>query len=307
MASFSDDEKFEVDAVLEQRKRKGVLEYLVRWKGAGDSADSESWEPAKSIAGDCAQAVKQFVASRKKQRSTSRSRKVSRSRSRSSSRNRKAAASKEKSKSPSRSRGRPSKAKEDTSLKKEEISKVAAEGSTLATPDKVTQSKKAIVITESNSTINFNAAIVSTEGNSSKVESKDETDSSSKMASSSSATSNLEVQRVHNEQRPVCVNDNKPRSAIWKVADYAVIVLFIISLIAAVFLFLEKIFDLEDFKTQALPNMEILRTRLSAGIKSLTDVAFQGVDTISDAWLYLVEQIQGGNKVKANVGKSASA
>lgn len=280
----------------------------MRWKGAGDSTESETWEPAKSIAADCAQAVKQFVASRKKQRSTSRSRKVSRSRSRSSSRNRKAAVSKEKSKSPSRSRGRPPKAKTDTSIKKEELTQVAAESSTLATLDKVTQSKRAVVITESNSTITVNAATISSEENSNKVESKDNTDSSPKMTSSSpkmtsssSATSTLEVQRVHNEQRPVCVNDDKPRSAIWKVADYAVIVLFIISLIAAVFLFLEKIFDLEDFKTQALPNMEILRTRLSDGIKSLTDVAFQGVDTISDAWLYLIEQIQDGHKVRSNV------
>lgn len=62
------------------------------------------------------------------------------------------------------------------------------------------------------------------------------------MTAKSSNNSQLEVQRVVNEQCPAS-NDNKPRSAVWKVADYAVIVLFILSLIAAIFLFLEKILE----------------------------------------------------------------
>lgn len=53
----------------------------------------------------------------------------------------------------------------------------------------------------------------------------------------------LEVQRVHNERVPVRDDDLKPRSAIWKVADYGVIVLFILSLIAALFMFLEKFIE----------------------------------------------------------------
>ena len=62
-------------------------------------------------------------------------------------------------------------------------------------------------------------------------------------SSTMEARKELEVQRVHNDQRPVREDDSKPRSAIWKVADYAVIVLFVLSLIAAFILFLEKIFE----------------------------------------------------------------
>lgn len=97
----------------------------------------------------------------------------------------------------------------------------------------------------------------------------------------------LEVQRVHNEQRPVHTDDHKPRSSIWKVADYAVIVLFILSLVAAAFLFLEKFINLEEFKKQAFPNMAVLQARLESIQQSLVD-----------AWLYLIEQISGAEPAK---------
>uniref|UniRef100_A0A0B6ZT63 Uncharacterized protein n=2 Tax=Arion vulgaris TaxID=1028688 RepID=A0A0B6ZT63_9EUPU len=114
----------------------------------------------------------------------------------------------------------------------------------------------------------------------------------------------LEVQRVHNEQRPVREDDLKPRSAIWKVADYAVIVLFILSLIAALFLFLEKFINLDEFKKQAFPNMSVLQARLDSIQNNLFEVAHAGVHRLSDAWLYLIEQVKGAEEV--NVKTSGS-
>ena len=88
----------------------------------------------------------------------------------------------------------------------------------------------------------------------------------------------LEVQRVHNEQRPVHEDDSKPRSSVWKVADYIVIALFGISVIAALFLFVEKFVNLEEFKKQAFPNFDTLVNRLSDGKNSLVDLLLSGLD-----------------------------
>ncbi|RUS76298.1 hypothetical protein EGW08_015944 [Elysia chlorotica] len=288
MASFSDDEKFDVESILEQRKRKGNLEYLVRWKGAGDGSDS--WEPAKTIAADCAQLVQAFLnkaKTPKARRSTSRSRKVSRSRSRSSSRSRRSrSANKTPSKSPSQtrssSRGR-SKKEENKTEASEDTSKKAAE-------------LKDTVVSNSTASVSAVSKTLEESNTSEKItETQAATLTHQRVLRSSTmdARKELEVQRVHNDQRPIREDDSKPRSAIWKVADYAVIVLFVVSLVAAFILFLEKIFDLEDFKKQAYPNLGVLKARLLSAQQRLVDLAQSGADLASDAWLYLVEQIKG--------------
>ncbi|XP_059143465.1 chromobox protein homolog 5-like [Physella acuta] len=293
MASFSDDEGFEkqVESILEQRKRKGAIEYLVRWRGAGESQESETWEPAKTLIINWAQVVQDFLTKKKeeKKRSTSRSRKGSRSRSRSSSRNRKTTKAEEKTKSRSRSRGRPKKSSYPPN--EPETSNEGSENK------KNTRSKSNIVISESSTSVTKETVTLQESTNS--IEAKDNTDSSEKMTAKSSNNSNsqLEVQRVVNEQCPAS-EDNKPRSAIWKVADYAVIVLFILSLIAAIFLFLEKILDLEDFKKQALPNMRVLQERLEAGKNSFMDLIFYCLDSITHCWFNVMEQIKGAENTK---------
>ncbi|XP_056019997.1 chromobox protein homolog 2-like isoform X2 [Ostrea edulis] len=82
-----------VDKILQQRKKKGVVEYLVRWQGYG--AANDSWEPGKNLK-DCADKIKAFNASatpkKRGRKSTSRSR--SRSRGRSTSKTRKSPARK---------------------------------------------------------------------------------------------------------------------------------------------------------------------------------------------------------------------
>ncbi|XP_061166643.1 chromodomain Y-like protein 2 [Saccostrea echinata] len=92
MASDSESgTEYEVDKILQQRKRKGVIEYLIRWQGYG--AEQDSWEPVKNLK-DCVDKIKAFNESendspkkRGRRKSTSRSR--SRSRGRSASKSRK--------------------------------------------------------------------------------------------------------------------------------------------------------------------------------------------------------------------------
>ncbi|XP_046340435.2 chromobox protein homolog 2-like [Haliotis rufescens] len=88
MASSDSESAYEVDQILNQRKRKGVLEYLVRWRGFGKEEDS--WEPGKNLS-NCAAAMAAYIkltAPAKTQKKSSKSRSRSRSRSRSTSRSR---------------------------------------------------------------------------------------------------------------------------------------------------------------------------------------------------------------------------
>ncbi|XP_013418501.1 chromodomain Y-like protein [Lingula anatina] len=53
----SDEEIFEVDEILDERKRGNTTQYLVRWKGFGPSEDS--WEPRKNL-GNCTEALEVY-------------------------------------------------------------------------------------------------------------------------------------------------------------------------------------------------------------------------------------------------------
>jgi hypothetical protein len=49
--------KWEVEAVLDCRKKRRTVEYLVSWKGFGH--EDNTWEPAKNL-GNCQQLVDKF-------------------------------------------------------------------------------------------------------------------------------------------------------------------------------------------------------------------------------------------------------
>ncbi|KAH9503484.1 hypothetical protein Btru_068031 [Bulinus truncatus] len=291
MANFSDDDTNErLDAIIGQRKRKGVLEYLVRWGGDGDR--SERWESATAIGSDYARAIQNYLESRKteKKRSTSRSRKVSRSRSRSSSRNRKSPSrEKSKSKSRSQSRGRPRNS--ESTPKKNKTNEVDG-NITPNTSHRNTRSRSSVVITNSNTEANISATIATFQQEKTAEILESKSSKESDIMAAPTSKSQLEVQRTHNERCLARDDDKNPRSVIWRLADYAVIFLFIVSLIAVIFLFLEKIIDLEEFKSQAFPNLVTLKTRLSDGVRSLSDSAFYQLERVGDFWLYLTQQPQ---------------
>jgi hypothetical protein len=46
-ADPDDPEIFEVEKIVAERKRKGKLEYKIRWKGCG--SDKDTWEPAENL------------------------------------------------------------------------------------------------------------------------------------------------------------------------------------------------------------------------------------------------------------------
>nr|KAG5712176.1 hypothetical protein BaRGS_014526 [Batillaria attramentaria] len=55
----------QVDQILEQRKRKGKLEYLIRWQGFGE--ENDTWEPASSVS-HLSKVLKAFQAKEQKSR-----------------------------------------------------------------------------------------------------------------------------------------------------------------------------------------------------------------------------------------------
>jgi len=54
--SEEDETEYEVHSILEERHRKGVTEYKVRWKGY--AAKSATWEPASNLS--CDDAIEEF-------------------------------------------------------------------------------------------------------------------------------------------------------------------------------------------------------------------------------------------------------
>ena len=92
----------------------------------------------------------------------------------------------------------------------------------------------------------------------------------------------LEVQRVHNEQRPVHPDDGKSRSSVWKLADFAVYAGFIISLITALFLLIEKFVTLEECLKQVL-DFPYFDNLLGEGKNRLIDLLpSAALDTVSE-------------------------
>lgn len=78
----SEEDIYEVGEVLKDRKRRGQIEYLIRWKNFG--VDEDSWEPASNLQ-EASALLQEYIKNkktRKSRRSSSRSRSRSRSRTR---------------------------------------------------------------------------------------------------------------------------------------------------------------------------------------------------------------------------------
>ncbi|CAJ0599059.1 unnamed protein product [Cylicocyclus nassatus] len=60
--SSESGEEYIVEKILGKRIRKGVVEYLIKWKGYDDS-DDDTWEPAAQC--DCAGLIEEFEKSQK--------------------------------------------------------------------------------------------------------------------------------------------------------------------------------------------------------------------------------------------------
>jgi Integrase zinc binding domain/Chromo (CHRromatin Organisation MOdifier) domain/RNase H-like domain found in reverse transcriptase/Integrase core domain len=58
------EEEYDVESILDKRKRKGVTEYLVRWKGC--DKDEDTWEPTKHL--NCPEKVQDFENHQRKNR-----------------------------------------------------------------------------------------------------------------------------------------------------------------------------------------------------------------------------------------------
>lgn len=324
-----------VEAVIDQRKRKGILEYLVQWKESGSSGKDKSWEPASKIAADCANAVADYIKSKTRKRSQSKTRKSSRSRSRSTSRGRKTKPEKVvvRRSTRSSSRGRSSKipvsekkvVSGQNDLNKSEVEvNSSVEGKSIEEKTKIilqkpVEEEQFVVSTSSTTTVSTSVVSSSSSSENMTMSEKNKTSVSPEspqrrssrllkhleseetlgptsagtdrvLRSATQKKEELEVQRVHTELRPVHKDDGKPRSSVWKVADYLVIALFVLSVIAAIFLFVEKFVDLKDFK----PNLSTLKTRLAAPLQGVHGIFRTVCDQANGVWLRLMDLVGSG-------------
>lgn len=59
-AADDDDKEWDVEKIIDERKRRGVLEYLIRWKGCKPTSDT--WEPSTQL--NCSDAIAKFQKSK---------------------------------------------------------------------------------------------------------------------------------------------------------------------------------------------------------------------------------------------------
>ncbi|XP_076448928.1 uncharacterized protein LOC143285493 [Babylonia areolata] len=311
---MSSGEEFEVEEILQQRKRKGVLEYLVRWRGFNDLYDS--WEPASGLA-DCTKALKAFIAKTKRSRSKSRSRsrgRTTKSRSRSSSRGRAPKTDTTSKRSRSRSGGRKStrlssKSSTETTESKtvssveEQQKSIKLQAGTEAAEEKA--STKSETIVEKTSTSKEGEVVErKTEVVKTTVETVKATPSTTAESSGMTTRSRLAVRQVQNDQKPPepkAVDSSKTNEKVtwlWWFADHAVLILFIVVSVIALSFTIESVSGVRD---KLVPDLGVLRQRLGESYNHFVQELRTGSTNLASA------VVQGFNNLKAVIASSGDS
>ncbi|KAK7504731.1 hypothetical protein BaRGS_00004217 [Batillaria attramentaria] len=283
---MSSGEEFEVDQILEQRKRKGKLEYLIRWQGFGE--ENDTWEPASSVS-HLSKVLKAFQAKTKRSRSKSRSRSRGRPRSQSSSRSRSRSRSASRrapaKKSPTRSSRKS--ASTGSVAKKEEPSPVKQE--TRGRPrsrtrlDQEASTSKTEVVTQSSTRRRGPVTEEKTEVVRRTVETVKATPVTTQ-TSTMQTRSRLAVRQVQNDQKAAEKPDEQTSLRLWWFADHAVLLLFIIVSIIAISFCVESFAEL---RTTLTPDFGVLRERLGHMWEHLVQSLTYACDFLMDllpAW-----------------------
>ncbi|KAK7114080.1 chromo domain-containing protein cec-1-like [Littorina saxatilis] len=304
---MSSGEEFEVEEILEQRRRKGVLEYLVRWQGFNELYNS--WEPVASLT-HCKEAVKRFLAENKRSRSKSRSR----------SRGRPASQSRSKSRSTSRGRGRPPKSpatpaksrsrSRSASRKTPKSAATASARTSRKTTSEVTVTKK-----EASPAKEEKKGRPARSGTPSKVAETKASPSRSDLVSQRSSTrvggilerksevstrsietirstpvtkeseimttrSRMTVRQVENDEKPApkkSSTNGEGETWVWWCADHAVLILFIIISIIALSFTIESFSGVRD---KLVPDFSVLRQRLAESYEHSVEAVSHGFNSL---------------------------
>lgn len=268
-----------VEEILDQRRRKGALQYLVRWKGFNELYDS--WEPSEALS-HCANAIKAFVDSKKKS---------TKSRSRSRSRGRSSRQSKSKSRSRSRGRQTSSRSRSRSASRKTQAATKVTRGKSSSEVKVAKSESSEVKVAKSEAKASRSRVEIVSQKTSAKesegvVEKKSEvvtkkietvqTTPVRPQTATMTTRSRLAVKQVQNDEQPVTkklTQANENETWMWWFADHAVLALFIIVSIIALSFTVES---LSEVREKLVPDFTVLQHRLGESYSHLAE-AMSGI------------------------------